>query len=109
MPIAKPLTIENVNLDDDCEMDAFDSQVITAGIKRVRAEGDQLRREGLLDERGPNRQGTPGRHAGGLGTRLRRVAARPPHVHRRRAARRREIRCLTSPITYSTRMIVRRK
>jgi len=48
----KRLTIDNVNLDDPLEMDAFDDQVITAGMQRVRAEGDELRRRGLLDEHG---------------------------------------------------------
>jgi hypothetical protein len=48
----KRLTIDNVNLDDRLEMDAFDGQVITAGMERVRAEGDELRRRGLLDEHG---------------------------------------------------------
>ena len=52
MPIAKRLTIENVKLDDESEMDAFDDQVITAGVERVRAEGDELRRRGLLDAQG---------------------------------------------------------
>ena len=52
MPITKRLTIENVNLDDECEMDAFDDQVITTGMERVRDEGDELRRRGLLDRRG---------------------------------------------------------
>jgi hypothetical protein len=33
-------------------MDAFFDQVIHAGIERVRAEGDELRRKGLLDEEG---------------------------------------------------------
>jgi hypothetical protein len=52
MPIAKRLTIENVNLDDEREMDEFDNQVIAAGMERVRAEGDELRRRGLLDAEG---------------------------------------------------------
>jgi hypothetical protein len=52
VPITKRLTIENVDLDDQDEMDAFDEQVITAGLKRVRAEGDELRRRGLMDENG---------------------------------------------------------
>jgi hypothetical protein len=33
-------------------MDAFDDQVITAGLERVRAEGDELRLRELLDEQG---------------------------------------------------------
>jgi len=52
MSITKRLTIENVDLDDEREMDEFDEQVITAGLERVRAEGDELRRRGLLDEHG---------------------------------------------------------
>jgi hypothetical protein len=48
----KRLTIDSVNLDDPGEMDAFDDQVITAGLERVRAEGDELRRRGLMDEHG---------------------------------------------------------
>ena len=52
MPITKHLTIENVNLDDESELDAFDDQVLAAGLVRVRAEGDELRRRGLLDSEG---------------------------------------------------------
>lgn len=52
MAIAKRLTIDNVNLDNEPEMDAFDDQVLTGGIERVRAEGDELRRRGLIDGHG---------------------------------------------------------
>lgn len=52
MPITKRLTIDNVNLDDDDELDAFDDQIITAGLARVKAEGDELRRRGILDSEG---------------------------------------------------------
>jgi hypothetical protein len=52
MPIANRLTIENVNLDDEREMDAFDDRAIAAGMERVRAEGDELRRRGILDPQG---------------------------------------------------------
>jgi hypothetical protein len=52
MPVTKRLTIENVTLDDEREMDAFVDQVLTAGMERVRAEGDELRRKGLLDSQG---------------------------------------------------------
>jgi hypothetical protein len=52
MPVTKRLTIENVSLDDDAELDALDDQVITAGMERVRAEGDELRRRGVLDANG---------------------------------------------------------
>ncbi len=91
MPIANRLTIENVNLDDEREMDAFDDRAIAAGMERVRAEGDELRGE---DPRSTGKcagQRTPGRHAGNLGERLQRVDGRTPHVHRRRTAWRRQI------------------
>lgn len=52
MPITKRLTIDNVDLDDQDEMDAFFDQVISAGVERVRAEGEELRRRGLMDEHG---------------------------------------------------------
>ena len=52
MRTAKRLTIETVNLDDQREMDAFDEQMIEAGLERIRAEGDELRRKGLLDTQG---------------------------------------------------------
>jgi len=52
MPITKRLTIDNVDLDDEREMDAFDDQIITTGLERVRAEGDELRRRGILDSQG---------------------------------------------------------
>ena len=52
MPVLKRLTIDNVNLDEPREIDAFDDQVIAAGMKRVRAEGDELRRKGVLDDQG---------------------------------------------------------
>jgi hypothetical protein len=49
MPAAKQLTIETVNLDDDCEMDEFYRQVIAAGMERVRDEIKELQQKGLLD------------------------------------------------------------
>ncbi len=52
MSITKRLTIENVDLDDEREMDAFMEQMFADGLERVRAEGDELRRKGLLDEQG---------------------------------------------------------
>jgi hypothetical protein len=52
MPITKRLTIENVNLDDDREMDALVDQMFTVGLARVKAEGDELRRKGLLGPQG---------------------------------------------------------
>jgi hypothetical protein len=52
MPITKRLTIENVNLDDELEMDALVDQMFTTGLERVKAEGDELQRKGLLDSQG---------------------------------------------------------
>jgi len=52
MPLTKKVTIENVNLDDECEMDAFVKQMFTVGLEQVRAEGDALRGKGLLDSDG---------------------------------------------------------
>jgi hypothetical protein len=52
MHITRQPTIENVDLDDDAEVDAFDDQIIAAGLERVRAEGDELRRRGILDAEG---------------------------------------------------------
>lgn len=48
----KRLTLENVNFDDEREVDAFDEQMFAAGLAQVRAEGDELRRRGLLDANG---------------------------------------------------------
>ncbi|MBV9036254.1 MAG: hypothetical protein JO182_17335 [Acidobacteriaceae bacterium] len=52
MPLTKRLTIETVNLDDEREMDAFDQQVIDAGMERVRAHRAELRAKGLLSADG---------------------------------------------------------
>ena len=52
MGTTKPAGIESVNLDDERETDAFFDQIIDAGVERVRAEGDELRRKGLLDQEG---------------------------------------------------------
>lgn len=52
MPVAKRLTIESVDLDDDSEMDALVDQMFTVGLARVKAEGDELRRRGLLSRQG---------------------------------------------------------
>src|SRR5260370_42300649 len=52
MSITRRITIENVNLDDERETDAFMEQMFAEGLERVRAEGDELRRKGLLDEHG---------------------------------------------------------
>jgi len=52
MAATKRLTIENVNLDDEREMDALVDQMFTTGLARVKAEGDELRRKGLLDSQG---------------------------------------------------------
>lgn len=52
MPETKRLTIENVNLDDESELDALIDEMFTVGLARVKAEGDELRRRGILDSEG---------------------------------------------------------
>jgi hypothetical protein len=52
MPVSKRLTIENVDLDDDRELDALADQMFAIGLERVRAEGEELRRKGILDSEG---------------------------------------------------------
>ena len=52
MSLTKHLTIDNVNVDDEREMDAFDQQVIDAGMERVRAHRAELRAKGLLSPEG---------------------------------------------------------
>lgn len=52
MAIIKRLAIENVNLDDKREMDALVDQMFNTGLARVKAEGDELRWKGILDQEG---------------------------------------------------------
>ena len=52
MPVTKQLRLEDVDFDDDAQLDAFTEQLITAGMERVRAETEELRRRGLIDENG---------------------------------------------------------
>lgn len=52
MPVTHRLSIENVKLDDEREIDAFDQQVIDAGMERVRADREKLRAQGLLEDDG---------------------------------------------------------
>jgi hypothetical protein len=52
MPITKRLRLETVDFDNPEEMDAFFNQMLEVGMERVRAEGEELRRRGLLDENG---------------------------------------------------------
>jgi hypothetical protein len=52
MPVTRRLTIENVNLDDEREMDALVDQMFTVGLARVKAEGNELRGKGILDSQG---------------------------------------------------------
>ncbi len=52
MPVAKHLTLETVNFDDPREVNTFLEQVMAEGLRRVRAEGAELRAEGLVDADG---------------------------------------------------------
>jgi len=48
MPIAKHLTLETVNFNNPTEVNTFLEQVMDEGIRRVRAEGAELRAKGLM-------------------------------------------------------------
>jgi hypothetical protein len=52
MPTTKQLTFDTVNFDDSAEADEFEGQLFAAGLARVKAESDELRRRGLLDADG---------------------------------------------------------
>jgi hypothetical protein len=52
MPIAKHLTLETVDFEDRAEVNAFLDQVMDEGMRRVQAEGAELRAGGLLDADG---------------------------------------------------------
>ena len=52
MPTTKRLTLETVDFGNSSEVDAFLDQVMTAGMARVRAETDELKARGLMDEDG---------------------------------------------------------
>ena len=42
----------DVNLDDERGLDALVDRMFTGGLARVKAEGGELRRKGILDSRG---------------------------------------------------------
>ena len=94
MPVTHPSNIETVKLDDEQAVDEFDRQVIEAGMKRVRADREKLRAQGLLGADGnlllPELPADmqPG------GSAILAVDANPENVHHRRPARRWEIFCL---------------
>jgi hypothetical protein len=44
MPTTKQLTFDTVNFDDSAEADEFEGQLFAAGLARVKAESDELRR-----------------------------------------------------------------
>lgn len=52
METTKHLTGDNVDLDDEREVAAFDEEVITAGMERVCAHRAALRAKGLMDADG---------------------------------------------------------
>ncbi len=52
MPPAKHLTLESVDFDNRTEVDAFLDEVMDEGMRRVRAEGAELRAMGLMDTDG---------------------------------------------------------
>ena len=52
MPVTKRLTLDQIDLHNQRELDALVHEMFTEGLERVRAEGEELRRKGLLDENG---------------------------------------------------------
>jgi hypothetical protein len=52
MPVAKHLTLETVDFDNHAEVNAFLDQVMDEGMRRVRAEGAELRSGGLMNADG---------------------------------------------------------
>jgi hypothetical protein len=52
MPPAKHLTLESVDFDNRTEVNAFLDEVMDEGMRRVRAEGAELRAMGLMDADG---------------------------------------------------------
>jgi len=52
MPASKHLTLETVNFDDRKEVDTFLEEMMAEGMRRVRAEGAELKASGLMDADG---------------------------------------------------------
>ncbi len=52
MPAAKHLTLETVDFENHKEVETFLGQVMAEGMRRVRAEGAELRAKGLMDADG---------------------------------------------------------
>lgn len=52
MPATKRLRMEDINLADRDAVNAFEQEMFTAALERIRAEGDELCRRGLMDEHG---------------------------------------------------------
>jgi hypothetical protein len=52
MKATKPLTIESIDVDNDCELDALMSQVVAEGDKVCQAQREESLRLGIIDEKG---------------------------------------------------------
>jgi hypothetical protein len=52
MPAAKHLTLDTVDFNNRAQVNAFLEQVTDEGMRRVRAEGAELRANGLMDAEG---------------------------------------------------------
>jgi hypothetical protein len=52
MPVARSLTLETVNFDNPDEVNTFFEQVMSEGMRRVQAEGAELRANGVMDAEG---------------------------------------------------------
>jgi len=52
MKATKSLTIESIDVDNDCELDALMSQVLAEGDKVYQAQREESLRLGIIDEKG---------------------------------------------------------
>ncbi len=52
MKATKPLTIESIDVDNDCELDALMSHVLAEGDKVYQAQREESLRLGIIDEKG---------------------------------------------------------
>ena len=52
MKATKPLTIESIDVDSDCELDALMDHVLAEGDKVYQAQRDEAIRLGIIDDKG---------------------------------------------------------
>jgi len=52
MKATKPLTIESIDVENDCELDALMNHVLAEGDKVYQAQREESLRLGIIDEKG---------------------------------------------------------